>query len=183
MSMSVTNVDMPAVPVSSAEPKKPVELANNAQTQTSSAVPPQNNNGQQQDKHALLKECRDWLNSVMWGATLATGLYMTYNSMVKSNFKEVVDALHKSDANLKEVLKALGENNKSTAKIIEENNEYTKKAISENTQYLKEVIKVLDKDGDGKLSEAEIREAQMLMEEAKKWKRFTDAINEATKKK
>ncbi len=152
----------------------------NSDIPSQSITPPQNDNDTQKDKHTFLKECRDWLNSVMWGATLATGLYMTYNSMIRSNPKEIMDALQRNDANLHLVLKALGENNKNTATIIEENNEHTKRAIDENTQYLKEVIKVLDKDGDGKLSEAEIKEAQMLMEEAKKWKKFTDAINEAT---
>ncbi len=182
MSMSVSKPGVPAIQTTSADPSKPTEPPNNAQPQSSSTVPSEKNNDPQQDKHAFLKECRDWLNSVMWGATLATGLYMTYNSMIRSNPKEITDALQRNNANLQEVIRALGENNKNTAKIIEKNNEHTIRAIDENTQYLKEVLKVLDKDGDGKLSEAEIKEAQMLMEEAKKWKKFTDAINEATKK-
>lgn len=184
MSMSVPNVSKPTVQATTADPNKPTETPNNVQTQSSSAVPSQNGNELPQGKYAFAKECRDWINSGLLGLTLAVGLVMTFLAVSRTNFKEVNKALSENDVNLKEVLKALGENNKNTAKIIEENNGHTKKTIEENTQYLKEVIKVLDKDGDGKLSEAEVKEARTLMEEARNWKVFTDAIrSETTKKK
>lgn len=187
MNMNVSSVGCPTTQVASSDPKdsnKSTELASsNVQSQNSNATLPQNNNGPQDSKYSLVKEARDWLNSVMWGLTLATGLYITYNSFHRYNFKEVTDALNNNDATTKEILKALGKNNEQTADLIKHNNESVMGAVSENTAHLREVIKVLDKDGDGKLSEAEIRETQMLMEEAKRWKRFTDALNEATKKK
>lgn len=180
MNMSVPNVGTSSTQGILKDPNKPAEL--NSDTSQSITTPPPTNSSQP-DRYTFIKECRDWATSLMWAATLMTGLFMTYGAIFRSNFKEITDALNRNDVNLHEVLKALGENNKNTAEIIRENNEHVRGAIDKNTESLKEVLKVLDKDGDGKLSEAEIKEAQMLMEEAKKWKNFTDAINEATKKK
>lgn len=183
MSMNVPNVGMSTTQATPRDLSKPPDLT----PQTTATVPtissPPQNNDQQKDKYSLLKECRDWVNSGLLGVTLAVGLIITFSTFSKSGVKELTKALSDNDTSLKEVLGALGKNNEQVKEVIMQNNEAVKGAIAENTRHLAEVIKVLDKNGDGKLSEDEVREAQMLLEEAKKWKRFTDAINEATKKK
>ncbi len=134
-------------------------------------------------RYAALKELRDWVNSILLGMTLAGGLIMTIYTLSKSDIKEITKALSSNDANLKEIVGALVKNNAQIGEVVRQNNENVKGAIGENTKYLKEVMKVLDTDGNGEISENEMNNFKNLLEGAKEWKRFTDAINEATRKK
>ena len=52
-----------------------------------------------------------------------------------------------------------------------------------NDENFQAIIKILDKNGDGKVSKEEIEEAKKMIEEVKKWKNITDAINGFTGKK
>lgn len=52
-----------------------------------------------------------------------------------------------------------------------------------NDENFQAVVKILDKDGDGRLSKQEIEEAKKLLEEVKKLKSITDLIGGFTGKK
>lgn len=183
MTIIVSAFNPPPVPVPPTDSDKPPELDNNDLKPKESASPKSNDPPQIATRYTVVKEFRDWVNSTLLGMTLTVGLIMTFLTLSRSDIKEITKALSSNDANLKEVIAALVKNNDQIALTIKQNNETVQGAINENTKHLREVIKILDIDGNGELSENEVKRARDLLVEAEKWKRFTDAINEATKKK